>query len=167
MLRSHPNEALLMAYRDNEISPREHARVENHLRHCRSCQTLISSLELGIGTLEAVARTTDFVDSRAEIGLLQLQDALETQPTQRRDAEGVDYWFELSEDSLLPLRSELGIYLGTRAAMQFLARAKNTLYTSQELVSAIQPLMSGLLGTESGAAVARRVAFLCSSSRPS
>ena len=156
-----------MAYRDGEISPRERERVAHHLRDCASCQATLASLELGIRTFEAVARKADVPDSRVEIGLLQLQDAVENQPAQRRDAKSVDYWFELPEDILVPVRSELEIYLGPRAAMQLLARTKNTPYTSQELVSAIQPLMSGLLGTESGAAVARRVAFLCSSSKPS
>ncbi len=156
-----------MEYREGEISPRERERIERHLRDCASCQATLASLELGIATFEAVARRADVSDSRVEIGILQLQDALENQPAQRRDAKSVDDWFELPGDALVRVRSELEIYLGPRAAMQLLTRAKTTSYTGQELVSTIQPLMSGLLGTESGAAVARRVAFLFSSAKPS
>lgn len=159
--------AVLMAFRDGEASPREHARVEHHLRHCPSCQATFASIELGIGTFESVTRKADIADGRVEMGLLQLQDAIESRTTQGRNGQNVHYWFELPDHILTPVRAELEIYLGRRAAMQFLGKAKAASFSSQELVGAIQPLMSGLLGTESGAAVARRVAFLCNSSNPS
>jgi hypothetical protein len=163
-LKTHPSEGLLVAYRDGEVLPREHTRVEHHVRQCSACQATLSSLQLGIGTFEAMVRNTDAVDSRVEIGFLQLQDALENFSVQRRGAKRSAYWFEIPEHILATVRSELEIYLGPHAATRLLAKTRNTTHSSQELIRTIQPLMSGLLGTGCGAAVARRVAILCSTS---
>jgi hypothetical protein len=153
-----------MAYRDGEIASREHARVEQHVQRCSACKTALSSLDLGIGTFEAVVRNTEALNTRVEIGFLQLQDALENFSAQRRGAKRAAYWFEVPEHILATVRSELEIYLGPRAAMRLLAKTRSTTHSSQELISTIEPLMSGLLGTGCGAAVARRVAILCSTS---
>lgn len=164
VLKTHPGEGLLMAYRDGEVPPREHARVELHVQRCSTCQAALASLELGIGAFEAVVKNTEAVDSRVEIGFLQLQDALENFSAQRRGAKRSAYWFEVPEHILATVRSELEIYIGSHAATRLLAKTRNTTHSSQELIRTIQPLMSGLLGTGCGAAVARRVAILCSAS---
>ncbi len=163
-LKFHPEEANLLAYRDGELPPRQLSRVGNHLKRCASCQSTLASFEMDIRAFEEMTTGLDAGGSRVEIGMFQLQDAIHNRLAGGNNSQSRDYWFELPDDLLGDVHAELKIYLGSQAAKKFLGRVKTESHTPLELVGVIEPLMMGLLGTDGGSAVAKRVAFLCGSS---
>lgn len=99
--------------------------------------------------------------SSVEAGLFRLEGVLESRTIESNKSPGSEYWFELPSDLLVSVRSELETYIGRRAATDLLERAKRTSHSTQQLVNFVEPVMAGLLGTEGGSAVGKRVAFLC------
>lgn len=161
----HPKEVSLLAFRDGELVPPEEMRIEKHLKHCILCRNALASLEMDIQTFEQLAKSSRMTESSVEIGLFQLEDFLESRAVESSKSLSSEYWFEIPADLLLSLRAELETYLGRHAATELLERAKRTSHSTQQLVSFVEPVMAGFLGTEGGSAVGKRVAFLCRGSR--
>jgi len=158
---NHPKEVTLLSFRDGELEPSEQTHIEKHLNRCTLCRNTLASLEMDIQTFEQFAKSSKVTGSSVEVGLFQLEDFLESRPVASNKPLSSNYWFELPADLLVSVRAELETYLGRHAAAELLERARNTSHSTQQLVNFVQPIMAGLLGSEGGSAVGKRVALLC------
>ncbi len=68
--RTHPGEICLTAYLDRQLSPKAHARIENHLNCCALCREALASLEMASRVFEDLIRKSNGTESRVEIGKL-------------------------------------------------------------------------------------------------
>ncbi len=72
--RTHLDAALLSAYLDNQVTPVERARVEEHLRACPTCQQELGTLRQTVTLLRAMPRVRvprAFTLSEAQVGIRQ------------------------------------------------------------------------------------------------
>ncbi len=159
--RMHPTNATLIAYRDGELAPDVHARIEAHLQQCEQCKAAALRVEEDLLHFEQLTRGVE-VGPLYEAGWVNLQTAMADQSVEVPPSSAL----QISPEILDSIRMELTIYLGAQAAERILARARISAPMLQDLVKVIEPLMVGLLGNRGGSAVAGRLALLGGSVAP-
>lgn len=163
-LRTHPVNADLIAYRDGELASRTRAAVKRHLERCERCRKELVLIEEDLLHFGQLAnRIEPDSDTLMNKGMFDLQQAMERHDAKLDQAPSTSLAITPAAEVLASVRKELAIYLGARAAEQFLAEAQSRSFVAQDLVSLVEPLMVGLLGNQGGSAVAGRVALLCKS----
>jgi len=158
--RMHPTNADLVAYRDGELAPGNHARIKEHLLHCERCRTEAGAIEEGLSLFNHLAGEVE-VPPEFEAGLLKLQKAMDDRSVEGPAGAPSSIELQVSPAMLVSISKELTIYLGARAAQKLLARMRTPTLSVEDLIGNIGPLMSGLLGDRGGSAVAGRIAMLC------
>ncbi len=158
--RMHPTNADLVAYRDGELAPGNHARIKEHLQHCERCRIEAGSIEEGLSFFSHLAGEVE-VPPEFEAGLLKLQKAMDARSAEGPARTPSSIEVPVSPAMLVSIREELTIYLGARAAQKLLARMRTPTLSVEDLIGNIGPLMAGLLGDRGGSAVAGRIAMLC------
>jgi predicted anti-sigma-YlaC factor YlaD len=158
--RIHPTNADLVAYRDGELPPANHARIKEHLQHCKRCQKETLAIEEDLLLFNHLAGEVE-VQPEIEAELLELQRAMDDRIMEGPAQAPSGNELQVSPTILASISKELAIYLGARAAEKLMARMRTTMFSVEDLVGNVGPLMVSLLGDRGGSAVAGRVAMLC------
>jgi hypothetical protein len=147
----HPRKAILVAYLDGELKAAQARKVEAHLNHCLSCRDRLDELSEGLAFFE---RT-----SASSATNLPLADAFRSITKAVRDHSVIPQPSSpTSSEPPVPavysrLKSELTIYLGDHAATELLERCNHSLLKRDRLNEIIKPVITTLLGQETGTAV--------------
>lgn len=159
--RTHPRNAILLAYHDGELPQSSLEQVRFHLTNCRHCR---KELELIGRDLLHFDRLTGKIDAGfvLEAGLSNLEKSMQVKIREAQHSASASGLL-ISQVLLASIQAELAIYLGAQSAQKVLDRAKTMSLGPGDLGKLIEPLMAGLLGEHGAAAVVGRVALLCES----
>ena len=147
----HPGKAVLVAFLDGELKAAQARKIEVHLSHCLSCRDRLDELSEGLAFFK---RT-----SASSATNLPLADAFQnvTRAVQDHSVSPQSSSPTISESPALAvysrLKSELTIYLGDHAATELLERCNHSLLKRDRLNEIIKPVITTLLGQETGTAV--------------
>jgi hypothetical protein len=143
---------------DGELHPLESARIEAHLSRCAACRQRLEELKTGL-RLYADELAPLSADFSVEEGLGRLRTAIRSWNDQHA-GESKAQEVALSLVFWETLTSELSIYMGLRTATALLEHCKRPGVQLGELTSAIEPVVTGFFGPQTGSAVAERVVHI-------
>lgn len=148
-MRLHPTWGQLVALLDGELTPTEEAVVKSHLARCQTCQREAEGLEKRLQLFEQIDAHSRSVDFPLEHGLHRLRSAIQVWNAANPEPQAASN-AEWAPSAALyeKLVTELGIYVGARAARTMLKPYGYSGLKREKLTAAVEPIVTDFLGRE-------------------
>lgn len=153
----HPSAADLLASVDGELESVEDARIKKHLLRCAICRQEVEQLQAGLRLFQDALAPLSTAFPLEE-GLGKLHAAIRSwneEHSESRRANGTEPTLSPAVCELLA--SELSIYLGSHSARTLLATCNRPGVQLEDLTAAIEPVITGFLGQQTGMAVVAKI----------